>query len=1396
MQWTRLKDWMVMGLLANGLLMAQSVTLQKHIRFEGWSIEDGLSHGEVHAILQDREGFMWFGTGDGLNRFDGRAFRTYRHNPDDPGSLSDSKINCLFEDRDGVMWIGANNFLNRFDRSRERFDRYLPRNGSVDVDSGSKNGFLAIHQDAEGMLWLSISDEGLRRMDPRRPGRFDQVPNREGDPKSMSHKWVRSLYLDQQGTFWAGTNRGLHRLRVSDQAWPFFSPEFIADPKERMVLAIHRDRKGTLWVGIRGWLTRFDPNRGTFDQYRLPRVKDRPADIRAFAEDAEGGLWIGTDGDGLWRINASRDGVARFAPGLANTVGLDHESILSLFIDREGSLWVGTRGGGVFRTNVDAKAAEAYGLASAAGSPTEPEVNALLTDHLERLWFGTDEGLLIFEKEGALLARREARFFENKGVWTLLQDSKGEIWVGTAGGGLHRVRLEGPEIKTLAIYRRQESDSNSLGFDGVTSLLEDREGALWIGTSGGGLNRLDPARRQMTHFDLDRLYPASLSKYVTALTQSRDGALWIGSLGGLIRMEPGEAGSFQRFVHNPDDPESLSSDRVNCALEDSQGALWIGTEGGGLNLFDRGAGRFARFQSQHGLPSDIVYGLLESGDGALWLSAQNGLARRDPLTGVFRIFKVNDGLAGSQFSRGAVSQDRGGRLWFGGAKGLTVVDPNRLPPVPAPPAVVLTELTLFENPVRPDVSDSLLSKRIADTDMVRFSYWQNFIGFHFASPAFGDPGGRRYRYRLENWETDWQETDSSKRWVNYANLRPGEYMFRAQAAAGEGVWGPEASVAVVVSPPPPWQSPWAYVLYAVALAGAGYMMFQRQKLAAERALSESLEQKVAERTQSLSRKNQKVLSQQRQLTEQAAHLREMDALKTRFFTNISHELRTPLTLTLGPLEDLLEAGVADEALSRELAMMRRNGRRLNRLIDELLDLSKLEAGQMTLRARERNLAACAHRWAEPFQGAAQRKGVVLRVRTDQPELAVFIDAEKMEKAVHNLLSNALKFTPEQGEVVVEVDGDDREARLVVRDTGVGVAADQLPYLFDRFYQAGPDSAVGAGTGVGLALVKELTELHGGQARVVSAPGVGSAFTLTLPRGKAHLRPDQLAGPGEERPAPLWEEPGDQPAAADGAADEAPPPSGETATVLVVEDHADVRAYLVNRLSANYRAIQAENGAAGFESALAETPDLVISDVMMPVMDGFELCRRLKEDERTSHIPVILLTAKSSVESGIAGLETGADDYLVKPFHARALLSRIGNLIEGRRKLAARYRREMTLSPENLVVPAVEQAFLGKIRAALEAQIHNPRFGVYELAEEVGFSRRQLHRKITALTGKTPVELIRGFRLARAAQLLSQNAGNVAEVAYAVGFNQPQYFARVFRQEFGRSPAAFAENAQN
>ncbi len=1379
-------------------------TAQSRLVFQNLTVDDGLPDNTIRAIIQDRRGFIWLGTQGGLVRYDGLEFRVFRPLQGDQTTVAGRLISCLLEDSRGRIWVGTIlNGMCRYDPVNERFTRFGTETGDISqIPAGWIRNFAEDHR---GRVWVATSEGRLFHVDPETDAVTTVIPGPNW-PEDMEPQIITDVLIDSQNQVWITTRSGAvhvmdtegHRLNVlvaptsRAQGGPLASAEELFEGENGRIwiagyggvmewnpqtreLSIHLpdplnpsaainntvritvDQSGVLWLGSEVGLQRFDPHRDRFDLYEYEADAANslvPGPVVSVSCDATGMIWAGTWQGGLSRFEpvGSFFQVHHHEPGRPGSLHIN--PVRDVLRDRHGVIWVGTGTatagpviGGLNRLEPDGLSFKHIPLPQSDLHVVEKIAEA----HDERLWIGTNLGLWSYDR---------------------------------ITGTFTPHRIEDPSLDGQAVTS-------------IRSLLVDPDGALWLGTRDSGLWRLHPDGTLARHYATDPDDERTLgSRSVMCLFRDNNDRLWVGtSTAGLHRYVP-ETDDFERFFEPQGDLYS-----VNDIREAGGGKLWLGCLSG-LILFDTGSGRVLETLTERdGLPNDRVTTLLLDGRGRLWLSTSRGLSLFDPETRTVRNFDTLDGLPANNECCNALL-DPDGMAFLPSLRGLITFRPDQFIPSRFEPAVVLTALKLFDEPVRGG-PDSPLAMNVTAAPSLDLAHDQNVVGFSFASLDFRRPDLLRYRYRLRGYDAGWRIPEAVPA-VTYTNLSPGSYTFEVEGTNRDGVWSSRSASLSVRVRHPWWASPLAYVVYTLAALLLLALVFRT--LLRRARYTEILQLRKAE----------------------VEKLEELDRVKSRFFANISHEFRTPLTLIEGLLRRSQENPGSSGTEDYEIVM--RNTRRLRILVEQLLDLARLESGSLILKWHSDDVVGFVGAVSSPFAYIAETRNI--NFETDLPDRAVhcWFDRNVVETVVANLLSNALRYAPEGESVNLQLQlggefplpaGDrDRlglegdvsccEMTIVVANTGTYIEPDDQDRVFDRFIKAASTSMDGnVGSGIGLALVKELVDFMGGSAGVHSASGRETSFWVNLPlittpvagavpaavtalaedrdQNEALQRSRTLAEAAAEPPAPAGD---DDSGDAGGEAPARP-------LVLIVEDHVDLRSFLSGELGGQYRIVTAADGAAGLEAARSHVPDLVISDVMMPKMDGFELLARLKSDPATDHVPVILLTAKADAESRKEGLRTGADDYLSKPLDPEELRIRAANLIEQRARLRRKYNNNLDLLPV-LDLPLVSQndRFLARILEVVEEKMEDENFNVEVFAREVGLSRTQLHRKLKALTGHSASYVIRRQRLRRAAQLLAQGYGNVAEVAYTVGFKSISHFSSNFKDEFGVAPSRYRENGDN
>jgi signal transduction histidine kinase/DNA-binding response OmpR family regulator/sugar lactone lactonase YvrE len=927
-------------------------------------------------------------------------------------------------------------------------------------------------------------------------------------------------------------------------------------------------------------------------------------------------------------------------------------------------------------------------------------------------------------------------------------DNSGLIWIATNENGIVQFN---PSNNSYRYCFDDKNNSDITYNDRITILHQDSDGSIWIGTLGRGLYRYYQETGNYEVFRHSNNDTTSINNdEISTIYEDQNRTIWIGSNGGLNRYIP-EKNSFR----------SLPNATARVLFEDSKKNFWLGTYMYGLSLLDRNSEKIiVTLTEKDGLPNNTICSIREDDSGNLWIGTNNGLSKFNFEKKTFRNYYVQDGLNKDAFQINASVKGSDGILYFGiHESGLNYFNPDSIKDDPVPPQVVIENISLFNRP------DEKLSYEgfIPDLEMIELPYNQNDLHFEYVGLHFSEPARNKYKYILEGFDKNWIDARNQKT-ATYTNLDPGEYIFKVNAANRDGVWNESGASIKIIINPPIWATTWAYLLYIILAASLIYYLW---KLNVRR----------------IKTKHEFEMSKF-----EAEKLHEVDELKSRFFANISHEFRTPLTLILGPAKDIQDKTKESET-KNNIGLIKRNANRLLRLVNQLLDLSKLEAGRMKLETREENIIPLLKGLVLSFSSLADSKKIILGFNAVEENLNAYFDSDKVEKVVNNLLSNAFKFTPDGGKIDVTVEKMATEVELKISDSGMGIPNENIDRVFDRFYQVdGGHTREREGTGIGLALTKELVELHKGKIGVESETGKGTTFVVKIPLGKDHLKPEEIVEEkvkGETKQYSVEKELIVETNSRKEKTDIDVLLDTEKPLLLVIEDNGDVRKYIISHLEDNYRIQEAVDGQEGLEQAFNHIPDLIISDVMMPKMDGFELCSKLKTDERTSHIPIIMLTAKATSQDKISGYEIGADDYIMKPFDATELKIRVKNLIDIRRKLQEKFRSsDFSVPPE---LSSIDDQFMNKVLKVINKHLSEEEFSIDDLGKEVSMSREHLYRKLKAISGHSPSLFIRSVRLAKAKKLIKERKGTISEISFLVGFGSPAYFGKCFKEEYGYSP---------
>ncbi|MEL7117910.1 MAG: two-component regulator propeller domain-containing protein, partial [Bacteroidota bacterium] len=1229
------------------------VQAQEKAIFRNLSNKDGLSQSSVFAITQDGEGYIWVGTRDGLNKFDGYHFTTYLNKPNDAGSLAGNDVRVLYFDTlDAHLWAGTYGGLCRYEPTMDTFVSY------TEADGLSSNIVRSIFRDSKKRLWIGTSS-GLNLFIP---GKEQFVPISLDLPEGFNPR-IYSLAESHDGNLLLGMAHGLYQLKGNEEEDFELHPVFnqgndtygLPDYK---VQALLTDDTGTLWVGTEiGGGYRMDLiNENVkiyqFENGNLSSLSNN--NIRSISKSPTGDIWIGTF-VGLNQYLAETDNFHRYVKEDLNPASLSSSSIRTVYFDKRGGLWVGSYYGGVNYYDPALSRFKNYEHLPNDNSLSHNVVSSFIEDEKGNFWIGTEGGGLNYfdrEKENFTAYMSEldqANSISGNNVKALLKDGN-KLWIGTFQQGLNSLDLNS---KNFQNYKHDAEDTSSLSHDNVYGFLKEQN-TLWIVTYGGGLNIFDLDSNQFKSYQNNTNDTTTISTQMgRTIIKDSHRRIWIGTERGVNLVRRDSIGDpnlkFQRLLYDV---------KVYDLFEDKSGLIWVGTFSNGLFALNPNDFSYKQYTEEDGLPGRTIFGILQDKEGMLWLSTNNGLSKFDFRKKVFTNYNHSNGLQNLEYNFNGHYKASTGEMLFGGKQGFTMFQPDEILPNSFIPPLVFTNLKVYNDAVSVNDESQLLDQVLNHVDELTFKYNEAIFSIGISALDFFNPSNIQYAYKLEGLDNDWNykvgQTDAS-----YTIQRPGTYLFRVKATNSDGIWSEQERELKITVLPPPWLSVGAYIIYAflflAAIYGAWYFIRLRNSLHIEK------------------------LAKQQQ--------KELNEVKLRFYTDITHEFRTPLTLILGPLDELLNK-YPDNGIHKQLQSVKRNAQRLLNLVNQILTFRKLETDHAPMQASKGDIVFFMRQVYLSFEETARLRDINYTFESSEPEITLWFDYDKMEKVIYNLLSNAFKFTPNKGAIGVKIKKQDHWVELIVKDNGNGIKKELHEQIFKRYYEkVAPTNSFVKGSGIGLALSKQMVELHHGTLVVESEVGEGATFIVKIPRGTGHFHSNELlenemtpqlvlstiGGAMSKTPDFTWlEEPIEK-------------PTEDAPLILVVEDNEEVLQYIQSIFRKDYNIAVAMNGKEGYKLAKKENPAVIISDVMMPEMDGMEMCNKLKSDIKTSHIPVILLTAKVAQLFKNEGLETGADDYITKPFNPDELRLRVRNIIRSRAMMRKKFVRVMNLEPKEITV---------------------------------------------------------------------------------------------------------------
>ncbi len=1379
--------------------------------------DDGVANNSIRSVYQDSKGFIWMGTLNGLSRYDGNTFVTYRPEGGSKISLADHRIWGLEEDEDGLLWVFTQaNLISCFDLQQERFVDFT---GCGEY----KQPYSQRMTDHEGNVWLWHKGNGCRKVSYRE-GEFSSVVFKK-ELKNLPSNRVSYIYEDKHHRIWIGTDRGVVRVEgdqsktilhnhdaariaasgeelfflswtgeialqrgdeegriifnLGDQGlgrnlygtmrlgedWVIFTDQggYLFNFSTRSISRdsrfniakgeVQQDNRGNFWIHNRTGVVRYvNAKSREMKSFRLmPADKVNYIDQERYriVHDSRDILWITTYGNGLFAYNLATEELQHFKSDISRFQHIASDFLQCIIEDSAGGIWVSSEYTGISHLSILNEGSGRIFPEDENRADRSNAIRMIKRTKDGKIWLGTRRGGL-YCYDASLSNIERSRYFDSN-IYAMEEGADGSIWLGSRINGLY---IDGKR------YSHTTKDPASISSNNIFVLHRDSRERMWVGTFGGGLDLATKTEQGYTfrHF----LNGSNSEREIRAIEEDEHGRMWVGTSAGLYLFHPdsllADPTAYRVYDTNSG---KLRSNEIKCILQDSEGRIWVGASGKGFSICNPGGEyddlTFEHFDSSDGLVNNMVQSIAEDNEGRFWLATEYGISRFDPERRTFENFFFSSAALGNVYSENSYGVSEEGQLLFGTNHGLVVINPDKFVhyavdvPLPA-----FTNLHINGITMRPGDTDSPLDRSLTYTDKLKLKYYQNSVVIDFSILDYSETNTTKYSYRLDNYDKMWS-IPSSLNFAAYKNLPPGNYKLRVKVRNRLGIWSNEEAVLHITIVPPFWKTTWAFLLYALLVGAALYVAFR-----------------VIKKFNALNNR----IEIEKQLTE----------YKLVFFTNISHEFRTPLTLIQGALEKIQRRGKAPKEMGDTLKVMEKSTRRMLRLINQLLEFRKMQNNKLALALEETDVVAFLYEIFLSFNDAAESQQMDFRFLPSTPSYKMFIDKGYLDKITYNLLSNAFKYTPKGGcvSLSVEVEEATRQLVITVTDTGVGIPKEKQHELFKRFMQS---SFSGSSVGVGLHLSHELVQVHKGSIAYRENEGGGSIFTVCLPTDRSVYEEKDFLIPHNA----LLEE--SQQQAAEQPTDEEEPVTLPAAPlngrkVLIIEDDNDVRKFLTEEVGQYFEVVSEADGTSGLERARTYDADLIICDVLMPGLTGFELTRKLKNDFDTSHIPIILLTALSTPESHLEAVKCGADAFITKPFSLDLLLARAFKLIEQREKLREKFSHD-----PNMIRPAIctsdkDKEFADKLQRIMEQQIGNAEFTIDEFASMMGLGRTVFYRKTRGVTGYAPNEYIRIVRMKKAAELLRENRYKVAEVSYQVGINDPFYFSKCFKRQFGVSPSAY------
>lgn len=1315
-------------------------------RFVHYDVSNRLSSNSVRCILQDGQGYMWFGGDNMLNRFDGSTIKPFKNIAGDSTTIGSNYIRCMYEDAYHRIWVGTDRGIYIYNPENEQFSYF----NKTTADGVTIQSYICnIVAEPNGKIWISTTEQGAFSYDCKERKLSQYINYPDTRRSTLNTSGVSVIYIDREGRVWASSRLAGVGLSCYDAQSDSFEPFEVNAPasllEDMTAYAIAEDEAGDFWLGTwTGGFCHLDMQSRKLTPYLSPSTPDGAYHIHSLLAYKPEIMLVGSD-DGLHYFNTKTKEFTMMTATEFNDKGLSDRFIYPIYKDREGGLWIGTYYGGINYSPPSKGDFKGYSHSKFNNSVNGNIISCFCEDGKGNIWIGSDDGgLNHFDVTTEQfthympIAGRNSLSYHN--VHSLCLDDD-RLWIGTYSRGLNVMDLKSGRFK---LYSANPNDLNSLDNSSVYAIFKDSEQTIWIGTMLGILRY----NREQDNF----MRVKRTETTTGCIAEDNRGSIWFATSGKGLYQYVLSQGKWFIHTFSAENVATISGDQVNCLCPDEQGRVWIGTDNG-LCYYDYATQSFVRINREFPPVSGIV-----RDNSYLWITTTNGLIYYDIETEATGVFSVNDGLQSEQFNSNAILLASSGKMYLGSINGFNVIDPRTIYENDCIPSVVFTNLQVFNKDVAID-PDGILPKSLGCIDRIALSYKQNVFSIEYAALSYSAPDKNRYKYRLEGFDKAWNDVGNQQK-ATYTNIPPGNYTFSVIASNDDGVWNLEGRSLSITIHPPFWQTKWAYLFYLLAfLSTLAYIIYMIRK-----------------------RGERKHQARMRQM--QIENEKEIYNAKINFFTLIAHEIRTPVSLIIGPLEKMVRhKEELPEKVQKDLRVIDRNSQRLLSLVNQLLDFRKAEQGAFIIHFSRHNMYELLQNIYVRFVPLTEQKGFGFRMEMEDEAILATVDGEAVTKIVSNLLTNACKYATQQ--IVLSCKTEQGYVCISVTDDGQGISEEEKEHIFRPFYQVAQNNK--PGTGIGLSLVKTLTDAHKGYIEVDSKPDQYTTFTIFLPLEHPDIVLTENT-PGEPvHPVVVGETPKEEVKANE-------PDSLHIPTLLIVEDNAEMRQFLYESFESVYSVVIAENGKEGLEQLKRQSIDLIISDVMMPVMDGIAFAKELKNNLQYSHIPLVLLTAKTDNVSKIDGFKSGADLYVEKPFSPQVLHAQIANLLESRKSLRKKFSEMPFVPVHSMAGNQADSRFLTRLNDVIEQNLSTMDFSIDQLAEQLGISRSSLFVKIKTLAGMTPNELLQVVRLKKAAELLATRKYRVNEICYMVGFNNHSYFTKCFQKQFGKTPKEILNEA--